>query len=121
MSLPVPVTLKRFFVPLCVFVFGISLYPRVLRWTQNHHHVATVEERLRFDLPDLLDVLRKPEQQIAAALRMGRLAAPEHDRHLDLGALVQEALDVSLLGVVVVYSDLRSELDLLDVDLRLVL
>src|SRR3954469_6590783 len=52
---------------------------------------------------------------------MGRLPAPEHDRHLDLGALVQEALDVSLLGVVVVYSDLGPELDLLDVDLRLVL
>src|SRR5262245_828062 len=52
---------------------------------------------------------------------MGRLAAPEHDRHLDLGALVQETLDVALLRVVVVDSDLRSELDLLDVDLRLVL
>src|SRR5579862_2908996 len=49
------------------------------------------------------------------------LAAPEHDRDLDLRALVQEALDVALLGLVVVLADLRSELDLLDVDLGLVL
>src|SRR5579864_7914841 len=52
---------------------------------------------------------------------MGRLPPPEHDRHLDLRALVEEALDVAFLGVVVVDSDLRPELDLLDVDLRLVL
>ena len=49
------------------------------------------------------------------------LAAPEHDRDLDLRALVEEALDVALLGLVVVNPDLGSELDLLDVDLRLVL
>src|SRR3954447_1306462 len=52
---------------------------------------------------------------------MRRLATPEHDRDLYLGALVQEALDVSLLGVVVMDADLRAELDLLDVDLALVL
>ena len=52
---------------------------------------------------------------------MGGLAAPEHNRHLHLGALVQEALDVALFRVVIVNSDLRPELDLLDVDLRLVL
>jgi hypothetical protein len=49
------------------------------------------------------------------------LAAAEHDRDLDLRALVEEALDVALLGVVVVDPDLRPELDLLDVDLDLVL
>jgi hypothetical protein len=49
------------------------------------------------------------------------LAAPEHDRHLDLRALVQKALDMALLRVVVVNPDLGSELDLLDVDLGLVL
>src|SRR6266571_2671356 len=42
------------------------------------------------------------------------LASPEHDRDLDLRALVEKALDVALLGVVVVNSDLRSELDLLE-------
>src|SRR5262245_5176244 len=49
------------------------------------------------------------------------LAAPEHDRDLDLRPLVQEPLDVAHLGLVVVLADFRSELDLLDVDLNLVL
>src|SRR4029453_12968499 len=121
-SLPPAVTLNRFLALLDVFVFGIfPLHPRVLRWPEHHHHVASVEERLRLDLTDLLDVLPPPQQQGAATLGMGRLASPEHDRHLHLGALVQEALDVSLFRVVVVNPDLRPELDLLDVDLRLVL
>ena len=72
-------------------------------------------------VPDLLDVLGEAQQQVAAPLRMGRLATPEHDRDLHLRALVQEPLDVTLLGLVVVHADLRPELDLLDVDLALVL
>src|SRR5581483_7522638 len=46
---------------------------------------------------------------------------PEHDRHLDLVARLEEPLDVALLGAVVVRVDLRAELDLLDDRLRLVL
>ena len=53
--------------------------------------------------------------------RMGGLPPAEHDRDLDLRALVEEANDVALLGLVVLNGDLRSELDLLDVDLGLVL
>src|SRR5438067_569972 len=121
-SLPVPVTLKRFFAPLCVFCFGIvSRHPRILRRPEQHHHVPSVEERRRLDLPDLLDVLRQPHQEVAAALWVRGLAPAEHDRDLDLRALVEEALDVALLGVVVVNADLRPELDLLDVDRDLVL
>src|SRR5688572_4371485 len=52
---------------------------------------------------------------------MARLAPSEHDRDLDLRPLVQEADDVALLRLVVVDSDLWSELDLLDVDRNLVL
>ena len=52
---------------------------------------------------------------------MGLLAASEHDRHLDLVLLAQEALDVALLGLVVVGGDLRPQLDLADVDLLLML
>jgi len=59
---PVPVSLKRFFAPLCVFVFGIVFHSCVLCRAQQHHHVATVEERLGLDRPDLLDVLREPEE-----------------------------------------------------------
>src|SRR6476646_10708703 len=49
------------------------------------------------------------------------LAAPEHDRDLHLRALVEEALDVAPFRLVIVNPDFGSELDLLDVDLRLVL
>jgi hypothetical protein len=52
---------------------------------------------------------------------VGLLPAPEHDRDLHLRALVEESLDVALLGVVVVDADLRPELDLLHLDLHLVL
>src|SRR6478736_9130644 len=52
---------------------------------------------------------------------MARLASPEHDRDLDLRPLVQEPDDVALLRLVVVNSNLRPELDLLDVDRNLVL
>src|SRR6185503_14719184 len=57
---------------------------------------------------------------VAAPLRVQVLAPPEHDRDLDLRALIQEAHDVALLRLVVVNADLRPELDLLDVDLLLV-
>src|SRR5208282_1367604 len=49
------------------------------------------------------------------------LTSPEHDRHLDLVARLEEPLDVTLLGAVVVRIDLRAQLDLLDDRLRLVL
>src|SRR5262249_33010517 len=118
---PAALTLNRFFTPLWVFVLGISLDSRVLRRRKHHHHVPPVEHRLRFDLSDLLDILRQPHEQVPPALRMTRLSAPEHDRDLDLGALVEEARDMAFLRVVVVNPDLRPELDLLDVYLRLVL
>src|ERR1700745_1507894 len=58
---------------------------------------------------------------ISSALRMALLSAAEHDRHLDLRALVEKALDVAFLGVVVVDPDFWPELDLLDVHRDLVL
>src|SRR6478735_4701678 len=120
-SFPVPVTLNFFFAPECVFCFGISLDSRILRWAEHHRHVPPFEQRLRLDQADLLHVVRQAHQEVAPTIRMLAFAAPEHDRDLDLRALVEEALDVALLGLVVVYPDLGSELDLLDVDLRLVL
>src|SRR4051794_19471485 len=120
-SLPVPVTLKFFFALECDFCFGIFLHSCVLRRAEHHRHVPPFEERLGLDESNLLHVVRETHEQVASAIRMLALAAPEHDRDLDLRALVEEALDVALLGLVVVDPDLGSELDLLDVDLRLVL
>src|ERR1051326_7878230 len=93
-SLPAAVTLYFFFAPECVFCFGICLRSCVLRRAEHHRHVPPFEEGLGLDRPDLLDVVREPHQEVAPSVRMLALAAPEHDRHLDLGALVQEAQDV---------------------------
>src|SRR3954453_14949902 len=121
-SLPVELSLNRFFAPLCVFIFGIVFCNScVLRWPQHHHHVPPVLQRRRLDLADLLNVLRQVHHQGSTALRVVLLAPAEHDRGLDLRALVEEAHDVAFLRVVVVNPDLGPELDLLDVDLDLVL
>src|SRR5215472_3793691 len=76
--LPLAVTLNRFFAELRVFVFGISFHSCVLRRAEQHHHVASVLERLGFDLADLLDVLGEAEEQVAPPFRMRLLASPEH-------------------------------------------
>src|SRR5690606_25344839 len=55
-----------------------------------------------------------------AHLGAGLLAAAEHDHHLDLVAGLEEALDVALLGAVVVRVDLQPEPDLLEDRVRLV-
>ena len=120
-SFPVAVTLYFFFAPEFVFCFGISFDSCVLGRCKHHRHVAAFEERLDLDRPNLLDVVGEPHQQVSSAVRMLAFAAPEHDRDLHLRPLVQKADDVALLGLVVVNSNLGSELDLLDEDLRLVL
>ena len=66
--LPLPVTLNRFRAELRVFVFGISFHSCVLRGAEQHHHVASVLEGLRLDLPDLLDVVGEPEEQVEHSL-----------------------------------------------------
>ena len=52
---------------------------------------------------------------------MSHLAASEHDGDLDARALLEEAQDVTLLGLVIAHIDLGSELHFLDFDLGLVL
>src|SRR3954454_10346512 len=99
----------------------VGLQPCRLRRAEHHDHVPPVEQRLGLDLTDLLHILREPQEEVASALRMGRLAPTEHDRDLHLRPLVQEPDDVTFLGLEVVDPDLGTELDLLDVDLRLVL
>ena len=64
--------------------------------------------------PSSVDVLGQPLQQPEARARAGLLTTTEHDRDLDLVARLEEPHDVTLLGLVVVRVDLRSELHLLD-------
>src|SRR5574340_1075355 len=143
--LPVPVSLTRFAVPLCVLTLGIcsllflrgrdlgaglvrvislrrlSLDYFLLRGRDQHEHVATLEFRLAFDERELRDLALELLQDGQAALGMHHLTTAEHDGHLDLRAALKEAHDMLLLGLVVVDVDLRTKLDLLDLNPRLVL
>src|ERR1700730_5237200 len=87
----------------------------------HHRHVAPFLHRALLDHAQLGELFGETIEDRRAALGVGHLPAAEHDRHLDLVLVAQEALDVDLLGVVVVLGDLRTELDLADRDLLLVL
>ena len=88
---------------------------------EHHRHVAPVLDRALLDGADLGQLLGEAVEDHHAALGVRDLAAAEHDRDLDLVLVAQEALDMALLGLVVVLRDLRAELDLADRDLLLVL
>ena len=120
-SLPLPVRRKRFFAALWVFVFGIrTLSSSYLTGAS----IITMlrPSRLGIDsmVAELLELLGQAHEQLLPALRVHQLAAAEHDRHLHLVLVLQEAHHVALLGLVVVGVDLGPELDLLDVDRALV-
>jgi len=87
----------------------------------DHDHVPAILLRCGLDEAQLFYVSGQALQQLEPELGPGLLTAPEHDRYLDLVALLQEALDMALLGPVVMWVNLRSELDLLDDCLGLVL
>src|SRR5581483_8568181 len=78
---------------------------------QHHGHVAAVLKGGLLDDGDLRELAGQLVQQRGPALGVGDLATAEHDRHLDAVPAEQKALDVALLGVVVVLGDLRQELD----------
>src|SRR4051794_37908347 len=69
-SFPVEDTLNFFFAPELVFIFGIFFDPRVSGRSQHHRHVATLEERLGLDRPELLHLFCEPHEQVTAAIRM---------------------------------------------------
>ena len=62
------------------------------------------------------DLLGDVVEDALAQLRVGHLAAPEHDRHLHLVTLAEELLDLLGLGVEVAGADLGPVLHLLDDD-----
>src|SRR5919109_4884076 len=79
--LPAAVTLKRFFVARFVFCLGtlcrLDRLPGGPRRPEHHDHVASVLERRRLDLADLLHVLGQAHEQVAATLGVGLLAPAE--------------------------------------------
>ena len=64
----------------------------------------------RLDLDDRTDHLEHLVEDLRAQLRVGHLAAPELQRHLDLVTFVDELVDLAHLDVEVAPPDLRSEL-----------
>ena len=100
------------------FSLGLGL---LLGRADDHDHVAPVLLGRGLDETELRNVLGELLQQPETQLRARLFATSEHDRHLDLVAALEEALDVALLGAVVMRVDLRSELDLLDDRVDLVL
>src|SRR6266508_18384 len=94
---------------------GVRLgHARALAGREHGDHVAAVLPGRAVDLGNLGDVGRQPLEQAPAELRVGHLPSAEHDRDLDLVALLEEPLDVALLGLVVVRVDLGPHLHFLE-------
>src|SRR2546421_2474179 len=88
MSLPLRVTRTRLAMPFCVLILGTGC-GRLLRHAltarrEDHEQVLALEERLAFDDRELLGVVRHALEDLSPYLLVDHLAAPEHDRHLDL-------------------------------------
>ena len=88
---------------------------------QHHRHVPAVLLGGRLDVAVVGHIGAERLQQPVPELGPRLFAAAEHDGDLDLGPRFQEADDVTLLGLVVVGVDLRSQLLFLDDGLLLVL
>ena len=83
---------------------------------QQHHHLASFEARLRFDLGNRCGVDFHAVEQFIAKLLVRHFATAEAQGDLDLIALFEEALHRAHFHVVIVVVDHRPELDLLDLD-----
>ena len=99
---------------------GLGLGLLLVR-SQHHGHVAPVLLGRGLDEAEVGHVVSQSLQQPEAELCRPAATTTEHDRDLDLVAPSQEPDDVTLLGLVVVRVDLRSELHLLDDRVDLVL
>src|SRR5580700_9128845 len=60
---------------------------------QNHHHLPAFEAGLLLDLGDLRSIALDPIEQFIAEFLVRHFAAAEPQRHLDLVAFLEEALD----------------------------
>lgn len=95
--------------------FGLLLHR-----SNNHDHVAAVLLWRAFDEAEFRDVFREALKQTRTHLWAGLLTSTEHDHDLDLVAGAQEALNVTLFGLIVMGIDLEAETDLLENCVRLV-
>src|SRR5215207_3490762 len=116
-TFPVPVTEKRFFAPLWVFIFGITRSRcRALLRRENHGHRLPFHLRVALDLRDVRELGRHPVDDHPPELRVGDLSAAEHHGHLDLVPLLEEPAGVARLRLEVVLLDPRPVLHFLELD-----
>src|ERR1700694_1583539 len=123
-SLPVEVTRIRFAMPLRVFNLGtgggsfwFSFFGGGLRvGCEDQEEVAAFHDGRALDDGDVLRRVRHPIEDPSPDLLVDHLTAPEHDRHLDLLALLQKLFDALEFGLEVVLGHLRPELHLLELD-----
>src|SRR5207249_11980907 len=100
--------------PFCVLILGTGC-GRLLRCAltarrEDHEQVLALEERLSFDDRELLRVVRHALEDLPPYLLMDHLAAPEHDRHLDLFYCLEELSQTLEFGLDVMLRDLRPQL-----------
>ena len=121
--------LKRLAAARLVLIFGISGQPPLpscpgasFPRRQHHRQPPALHFRILLDLGQLLQV---PSRPVAGASPRGawwRISRPpEPERHLRLVAVRQEPFQVAELRLVIGLLRSRPELDLLDLDLRLLL
>lgn len=83
---------------------------------QNHHHLATFELGLGFHLGNRLDLFLDAVEELHAEFHMGHFAATETERQLDLVASLEEAAHSLHLHLIIMRVDVRTHLDLFDLD-----
>src|SRR5690606_19609353 len=102
---------------LALLLLGLRL---LLQRAKDQRHVAALLVGSVLHHTELGDILSELHEQAATHFGAGLLTTTEHDRHLDLVATLEEADNVTLLGLVVVVVDLETETHLLDLGVRLV-
>src|SRR2546423_5751632 len=116
-SLPFRVTRTRLAMPFCVLSLGIGrlglLRCGLTGRRQDHEEVSTLEQRLALDHRERLSVIRDAIEDPPTDILVDHLAAPEHDRHLDLFSCFEELTQTLELGLEIVLGDLRPKLHLL--------
>src|SRR5947199_191790 len=87
--------------------------PEALGGREDHEEVSALEQRLALDDRERLGVVRDAIEDPPTDILMDHLAAPEHDRHLDLLSCFEELSQTLELGLEIVLGDLRPQLHLL--------
>ncbi len=121
MTLPVAVTLKRRFAPLCVFSFSfftarssllLLLTLFLLNGVHEHHHRSTLHTRGLLHHPMRSKLLCELVKQTSSNIRVSHFPSPEENRQLHFVTAIEELGRLPTLGLQIVVVDLRSDTNL---------